>query len=108
MLFRFRARAPLLIKELSRAGSNLNRFLNEYDDSLPQVKEEMTRAAVKLRSLRRNVNREQRRSIKRVLRYIDRCEVSVQNEDNVRVVYIEIIKVIEELKDYQKDLKWEV
>src|SRR5882724_10049236 len=106
--YRFRARSPSLIKELSKAGSRLNKFLNEYDDSLVQIREEMTRAAVKLRSLRRNVNRDQRRSIKPVLSYIDHCDVSVQNEERVRVVYIEIIKVIEELKDYKKDLEWEV
>ena len=40
--------------------------------------------------------------------YIDQCEVNVQNEEQVRLVYVEIIKVIEELKDYQKDLDWEV
>jgi hypothetical protein len=68
----------------------------------------MTRAAVKLHSIKRNVTRNQRKSIKRVLGYIDHCEVSVQNEERVRVVYIEIIKVTEELRDYQKDLHWEV
>lgn len=82
--------------------------MNEYEDSLSQVREEMTRAAVKLHSIKRNVTRNQRKSIKRVLSYIDHCDVSVQNEERVRVVYIEIIKVIEELKDYKKDLEWEV
>lgn len=106
--YRFRARGPSLIKQLSKVSLNLNKFLNDYDDSLAQISEEMTRAAVKLRSLRRNVNRDQRRSIKRVLRYVDHCEVTVQNEENVRTAYVEIIKVLEELKDYQKDLEWEV
>src|ERR1041384_7057653 len=54
--YRFRARGPLLIKELSRTSTNINKFLNEYDDSLGQIREQMTRAAVKLRSLRRNVS----------------------------------------------------
>lgn len=106
--YRFRARAPSLIKELSRTSTNINKFLNDYDDSLAQIREEMTRAAVKLRSLKRHVTRAQRQSIKRVVGRIDHCEVNVQNEDQVRVVYIEIFKVIEELKDYKKDLEWEV
>lgn len=105
--YRFRARGPLLLKELSKTSKNINKFLNEYDDSLGQIREEITRAAVKLRSLRRNVTRAQRQSIKRVLGYIDHCEISVQNEEQVRIVYIEIFKIIEELKDYQEDLKWE-
>lgn len=106
--YRFRARGPLLIKELSRTSTNINKFLNEYDDSLGQIREQMTRAAVKLRSLRRNVSRPQQQSIRRVLGDIDHCEISVQNEEQVRIVYIELFKVIEELKDYQKDLDWEV
>jgi hypothetical protein len=106
--YRFRARAPSLIKELSKASTNINKFLNAYSDSLSQIREEFTRAAVKLRSLRRNVTRSHRQSIKRVVGYIDQCEVNVQNEDEVRLVYIELFKVIEELKDYQKDLEWEV
>jgi hypothetical protein len=106
--YRLRARGPSLIRELSRTASNLNKFLNEFADSLPQVKEEMARVSVRLRSIRRNVSREQRRSINNALRYIDQCEITVQNEESVRTVYIEIIKVIEELKDYQKDLDWEV
>ena len=106
--YRFRARGPSLIKELSSAKNNLKKFLNEYDDSLSQIREEMTKVAVKLRSLRRNVARNQRKSIKRVIGYVDQCEVTVQNEERVKIVYMEIIKVIEELKDYQKDLDWEV
>jgi hypothetical protein len=105
--YRFRARGPLLLKELSKTSKNINKFLNEYDDSLGQIREEITRTAVKLRSLRRNVTRAQRQSIKRVLGHIDHCEISVQNEEQVRIVYFEIFKIIEELKDYQEDLKWE-
>jgi hypothetical protein len=105
--YRLRARGPSLIRELSKASSNLSKFLNEYDDSLSQVKEELAKAAVKLRRLRRNVNRDQKQSIRRVLQAIDQCEVTVQNEEE-GLVYIEIVKVTEELKDYQKDLDWEV
>lgn len=39
--YRLRARGPALLRELSKAVSNLSKFLNEYEDSLPQVKEEL-------------------------------------------------------------------
>lgn len=42
-----------------------------------------------------------------VLRSIDQCEITVENEERVRRVYIDLIKVTEELKDYHKDLDWE-
>lgn len=107
-VYRLRARGPALLRDLSKAASNLSKFLNEYDDFLPQVKEEMARAAVKLRSLKKRIGGDQRRTIKRVLRSIDQCEITVENEEQVRLVYIEVLKITEELKDYQKDLDWEV
>jgi hypothetical protein len=103
-----RARGPTLIRELSKLASNLSKFLNAYDDFLPQITEELARAAVKLRSLRRRLSGDQKSLVKDALARIDQCEVTVQNETQVRLVYVEIVKVVEELKDYQKDLDWEV
>ena len=60
------------------------------------------------RSRERAVNSRPKRSVKRVLSYVDQCEVTVQNEEQVRLVYGELLKVIEELKDNQKDLDWEM
>ncbi|MFY9621172.1 MAG: hypothetical protein WAQ99_15260 [Pyrinomonadaceae bacterium] len=97
-----------MIKDLGKATRNLSIFLNAFEDSLPQIIEELGRVAVKLRSLRRKLSGEPRKSVKRVLRYVDQCEVSVQNEQQVRLVYVEIAKVVEELREYQKDLDWEV
>ncbi len=105
--YRLRARGPALIKDLSKAASNLSKLMNEYEDLLPQVSEEMGRVGVKLRSLKLKLSGGPKKSIKRVLAYVDQCEVTVQNEEQVRLVYREILKVIEELKDNQKDLDWE-
>jgi hypothetical protein len=82
--------------------------MNEYGEFIPQIAEELGRVFVKLHSLKRKLSGTPRRSVKRVLAYIDQCEVSVQNEEQVRRTYIEIVKVIEELKDNQKDLDWEM
>jgi ABC-type transporter Mla subunit MlaD len=97
-----------LIKELSKSASNLSSFLNEYNEFLPQVTEELGRAAVKLRSLKRKLSGTPKRSVGKVLEHIDRCEVSAQNEEQVRRTYIEIVKIVEELKENQKDLNWEL
>jgi hypothetical protein len=106
--YRLRARGPSLLRDLSKAASNLSKFMNAYDDFLPQITEELGRIAVKLHSLKRKLSGDPKRSAKRTLMYIDQCEVNVQNEEQVRLVYVEIVKVIEELKDYQKDLDWEM
>ena len=106
--YKLRARGPALIKDLSKAASNLSKFMNEYAESLPQVSEEIGRVGVKLRSLKGKLGGSPKRSVKRVLSYVDQCEVTVQNEEQVRLVYGELLKVIEELKDNQKDLDWEM
>ena len=106
--YRLRARGPALIKDLSKGASNLSKFMNEYADFLPQISEEIGRVGVKLRSLRGKLSGGPKRSVKRVLSYVDHCEVTVQNEDDVRRVYGELLKVIEELRDNQKDLDWEM
>ena len=63
---------------------------------------------MKLRSLKGKLSRSPKKSVKHVLSQIDRCDVNAQNEELVRRTYIEIVKVIEELKDNQKDLDWEM
>ena len=97
-----------MLRDLSKAASNLSKFMNAYGDFLPQITEELGRIAVKLRSLKRKLSGDPKRSAKRALLRIDQCQVSVQNEEQVRLVYVEIMKVIEELKDHQKDLDWEM
>jgi len=106
--YRLRARGPSLLRALSKSASSLSKFMNAYGDFLPQITEELARVAVKLRSLKRKLSGDPKRSAKRALVYIDQCAVSVQNEEQVRLVYVEIVKVIEELKDHQKDLDWEM
>jgi hypothetical protein len=106
--YRLRARGPALIRDLSKATASLSKLMNEYAEFIPQVSEEMGRVGVKLRSLKRKLSGPPKRSVKRVLAYVDHCEVTVQNEERVRLVYGELLKVIEELKDNQKDLDWEM
>jgi hypothetical protein len=82
--------------------------MNDFDEFIPQVSQELGKVNVKLKSLKRKLTGDPKKSVRRGLLYIDQCEVSVQNEEQVRLVYVEVLKVIEELKDYQKDLDWEI
>src|SRR5260370_9506588 len=49
--YRLRARGPSLLRDLSKAASNLSKFMNAYDDFLPQINEELGRGPLNLRSL---------------------------------------------------------
>jgi Mg2+ and Co2+ transporter CorA len=106
--YKLRVRGPSLIRDLAKSTSALSSLMNDYREFRPQVAEELGKVSVKLHSMQNKVRGDARRSVKNVLLYIDRCEVNAENEDQVRRTYIEIVKVIEELKDYQKDLDWEL
>src|SRR2546428_14178077 len=71
--YKLRARGPSLIRDLSKAASNLSKFMNEYNQFIPQVPEELGRVGVKLRSLRRKLSGSPKKSVKRVLSYVDQC-----------------------------------
>ncbi len=106
-LYKLKVRGPELIKDLHKMASNLSEFLNDYSGSMTQIAEELGKTSSKLKTLQTRLRGIQRNSVKRVRGDIDQCEVKAENEEQVRTVYVEIIKVIEELKDYQKDLNWE-
>lgn len=107
-VYRLRVRGPSLIRELSKSVSKITDYLNEYSDSISQIHAEFGRVTVKLRSLERKLNRGPRKAVKRTRVLIDRCEVNPQNEEQVRSAHFEIMKLIEELKEHQKDLDWEI
>lgn len=106
-LYKLRVRGPVLIKDLHKMASNLSDYLNDYSDSTMQIAEELGKIGSKLKSLQTKLSGDPKNAVKRVRIFIDQCEVKLENEEQVRRVHIEIIKVIEELKDYQKDLDWE-
>lgn len=104
VLYRLRVRGPLLIKDLVKMAATLSSYLNDYSNSNAQIAQELGKIGVKLKSLEAKLTGVPKSSVKLVRSYIDQCEVNAENEEQVRRTYVEIIKVIEELKDHQKDL----
>ena len=80
--------------------TTLSSYLNDYSNSTTQIAQELG----KIGALELKLSGPPKTSVKLVRSYIDQCEVNTENERQVRSTYIEIIKVIEELKDHQKDL----
>ncbi len=106
-LYRLRVRGPALVKQLAKSTTSLSNYMNEYREFMPQISEELGRVAAKLKSLEAKLSGHPKASVKRVRGYVDQCEVKAENERDVRKTYIEVLKVVEELKDHQKDLDWE-
>lgn len=108
MMYKLRVRGPSLIKDLSNSAANLSKYLSEYQDSIPQIQEELGRIAVKLKALEDKISGRVKASVTQLHDYVDQCEANAENEIEVRRVYLSVTKVTEELKDYQKDIDWEL
>ena len=96
-----------MIKDLVKMASSLSKYLNDYSNSAAQIVQELGRIEVKLKSLEPKLSGAPKGSVKVLRSHIDQVEVNAENEEQVRHTHVEIIKVIEELKDHQKDLDWE-
>ena len=103
--FKIRVRGPAVIKELQAYSFSVNRYLNQFEDFVPQIAEEFGKAQAKLKYLEKSLPVTQKRSIRALRRSIEKCEVLVENRKGVHRVYVEMTKVLEELKDHQKDLR---
>jgi predicted nucleic acid-binding Zn-ribbon protein len=107
-LYKLRGRGPSLIKDLAKMASGLSKYLNDYSNSLSQIAQELGKIESKLKSLEPKLSGSPKGSVKLLRSSIDQLDVKTENEEQVRRTYIEVIKVIEELKDHQKDLNWEL
>jgi hypothetical protein len=103
--FKLRVRGPVIIKELGRCSSNISGYLVEFEDSLPQIADELGKATAKLKYLRKSLSSGPKTSVKSLLKSIEKCEVTVDNKDGIRRVYVEMNQVLEEIKDHQKDIR---
>ncbi len=103
--FKLKVRGPVIIKELVRYSSNLSGYLDEFEDSLPQIADELGKARAKLKYLKKSLSSGPKTSVKRLLKSIEKCEITVDNKDGIRRVYVEMNQVLEEVKDYQKDIR---
>lgn len=103
--FRLRVRGPIVIRELGKCSSNIANYMDRFDGFLPQIASEFARAQAKLKYLQSNLPAGPRTSVKKLRKLIEKCEVTVENEEGVRRVYREMNRVLEEVSDHQKDLK---
>lgn len=106
--YRFRARGPTLMKELITCSKNISEYLNAFEEFVPQISEELARSAAKLKMLEGKLSRSQKNSVRELRASIKACKASSQSQESVREVYIEMVMVLEEIKQYQRDLDWEV
>jgi hypothetical protein len=103
----FKVRAPELLNELNTHASNLANYMNDFIDSIDQIKLELGRIEVKLGVLKRKVPRNTRKSIERVVRYINNYKADDRKQNKLFEVYVEMQKLTDEINNIYEDRKLE-
>lgn len=103
----FAARVPELIEKLSDLASDISECMNDFDTFIPQISLDLGEAEVVLKSLRKKLRRKSRKSIDQLLKNMDDYNANTGDSDKLWGVYVDMSKVIAEVKDIQEDLKWE-
>jgi len=102
----FTARVPELLSKLKKHAGEISKYQKEFSDSQQGIELELSRAEVVLKSLKKKVSRQTKSSINNVLKTVKTYN-SFNDSKRLREVYIEIIKLIDEIEELQSDLKWE-
>jgi hypothetical protein len=103
--FKLRIRGPVVTKELMKYCATIFGYLDQFEDFLPQISEELGKAQAKLKYLEKNLPSQTRKSVRRVRKSIEKCDMIIENKEGVRRVCLEMKSVLEEIKDHQKDLQ---
>lgn len=81
--------------------------MNDFIDSIDQIKLELGRIEVKLGVLKRKVPRNTRKSIERVVRYINNYKADDRKQNKLFEVYVEMQKLTDEINNIYEDRKLE-
>lgn len=102
---KLRVRGPVVMKELRKYSATIADYLDQFENSLPQISEEFGKARAKLKYLEKNLPSQTRKSVRKLQRSIEKCDVITENKEGVRRLYVEMNSVLVEITDHQKDLE---
>jgi hypothetical protein len=102
-----RARLPELNKRLRTHASNLSNHLNDFRAFRDEALKELTTAEVTLRSLKGKLSGPSRRAVKDSLSRLKQLDRSRLIEQQLREVYLQLVGTHEQLKEEERNLKWE-
>ena len=104
----FTGRVPELVKSLNKIASEINNCLNDFKGAIHKISMELANAEVTLKTLRNKINnRSLKKSISKLIKQIKGYKTINDGEKKLRDIYIKLRKIIREIKELQKDQKWE-
>jgi len=83
--------------------------MNDYESSHYSIDIEVAKCEIALKSLRKKISGSAKKSVKELIEKLYYYQKNQENktENNIRNIYVEALKIIEEIKEIQEDYKWE-
>jgi hypothetical protein len=103
----FRLRAPEFVRVLTKHASILIACGNDFDGSRQAIDVELVTSDVMLNSMQRKMRGESRKAVKRLRKLIKEYRQTPGNEEHFYLIYAEMQRVIQEVKELQKELNLE-
>jgi len=103
----FKARVPELVHQIAEQASRLALFHNDYKNSRQQIALELGQVEVTLSSLRKKVDRQTKKRITSAVERIGEWNSYKEDKNRLWAVYVDLQKVIQEVKNVQEDREWE-
>ena len=102
---KLKIRGPIVTKELGKYASSILRCSVRMDTNRPQIIEELLKVDAKLNYLESALPSSRKKSVRLLRRTIRECDINVANKRAIQGICAEIQAVIEEMKDYQRDIR---
>jgi predicted nucleic acid-binding Zn-ribbon protein len=103
----FTARVPELITELEELASRISDSLNDYESNKDRIEKDLGSAENRLNHLKYKINsRPARKSILSLIKSMKKLKPNGDTE-KIRAIHIRLYKIVDEIKELQKDFKWE-
>ena len=101
------ARVPDLARRLREHSKKVSEFLNDPEAYQIQILEELALAEVTTHSLQATLSGRPRRMVKALLEGVRKASQCNAPQPELRNLYVQMVRVNEQLCDLKKDLKWE-
>ncbi len=106
--YSFTARIPGLIDRLAEHTSGLENYLRDFENSLQSIDVELAKSEATLEALQKKVDRPTRTLIKGILEEVSKYRQTRRKSiDQLRKIYVEMLKITDKVKDLQEERKWE-
>lgn len=104
----FAGRVPVLIETLEQHGARIFDYLDKGKHSLLEIEMELANTEVVLESLKDKLDGEAKKSVELLLQNLKNYDYKRKDRKALRMIYLDMSKVIGRIRQIQEDRKWEV